>query len=155
MDSSSDEHALRSLFSSAELAEIDSRSIKRESDGSKDALSLLINWRSHIEKIDRDRALSWDDRSVWNQYDLVAALTIRDHLQCALEVLPADVRSKIENWVLKVDEKFSDFTVSDSGERIQRVVGQSINGRQWWWFRIPADGPIATDFERMAKQGWS
>jgi hypothetical protein len=83
----------------------------------------------HVRKIDADRALSWDDRSVWTEDDLAAALFMREFVQTAMDCLPLPVRARVEAVVADTDERFRSFTTDDPRPRR----------------RVPVDGPIARD----------
>ena len=38
------------------------------------------------------------------------------------------------------DDQYRGFTVEDSGVRINAIPKPD---RAWWWYRVPADGPVA------------
>lgn len=106
-----------------------------------------------MDKIDRDRELPRTDRSVWTEYDFVAALTIRDFLQEALDSLPMTLQGKLLRLIDPVDNRFRGYTVPDTGTRISVIAEVDLSHREWWWFRLPASGPIAEDFEEIASRG--
>ncbi|MBF6439285.1 hypothetical protein [Nocardia cyriacigeorgica] len=145
--------ALRSEFSDTELQEIQSHSIRYASGERREAIRLAAAWEAHVDKIDRDRELPRTDRSVWTEYDFVAALTMRDFLQDALDLLPATLRDKLTQLIEPVDDRYRGYTVPDSGTRVSAIADVDISHRGWWWFRIPSTGPIAEDFEIMKSRG--
>ncbi len=115
-----------------------------------DALALAVAWQLHVAKLDADRVLAWEDRTVWNEHDLAAALLLRDAAGAALEALPdsaAAVRQSVTRRLGEADARFRDITVDDDGVRMARVAGRT-GERGWWWFRVPDSGPIVRDLER-------
>ncbi|RJO76773.1 hypothetical protein D5S18_11000 [Nocardia panacis] len=117
----------------------------------RDAIRLAESWEAHVEKIDRDRSLPWSDRTVWNEYDLCAALLIRDRLESAIRKLPEPVASKMNSYATGADERFMSITVEDSGKRMAAVAKIDLAGQGWWWFRIPDSGPIIEDLARWSR----
>lgn len=138
---------IRSMFDDAEIAEIATHRAKLGGT-ERDAIDLSLAWADSVQKIDLDRALPSSDRSVWTEHDLAGSLFLRDHLQRALEQLPPSVRARMERFVGEADERFRSSTVDDPGERIATVADVEVNGRPWWWFRVPDGGPIAEDLAR-------
>ncbi|MFE3446714.1 hypothetical protein ACFXNW_27105 [Nocardia sp. NPDC059180] len=139
-------------FSEDGLRDIESRT-HRLGSTEVTVLDLAAAWAAHVEKIDRDRELPRTDRTVWTEYDFVAALTMRDYLQGALDILPEELRGKLTGLIEPVDERFRGYTVSDSGKRVSVIADVDISHRGWWWLRIPASGPIAEDFEILKSRG--
>ncbi|MCU7730150.1 hypothetical protein ODJ79_41090 [Actinoplanes sp. KI2] len=139
---------LRGLLSEADLAEIAAHPITLGEGTERDAVDLVVGWAKHVEKIDTDRALPWEDHSVFNEHDLAAALHIRDFLERALGELNASVRERLAVWVAVVDEHFRSFTVDDPDRRMGAVADVDLTCRPWWWRRVPIDGPIAEDLTR-------
>jgi hypothetical protein len=138
----------RSLFNDAELARIAEHRITLGGSTQRDAVELAAAWAGNVRKIDADRALPATDRSVWSEHDLAGALFLRDHLERALTALPAELRERLGGWIGAADEQYRSFTVSDSGQRIEKIAEVDVTGRSWWWFRVPASGPIAEDLAR-------
>jgi hypothetical protein len=136
---------IRSLLTEDEISEITGHAIPFADCGERDAMRLAMAWNLHVEKIDRDRALPWSDRSVWTEYDLVAALILRDYTEDALNALPSALTTKLRIYVDAVDDVFRSYTIDDSGERIAKSAMMDTAGRGWWWFRVPGSGPIAHD----------
>ncbi len=141
-----DASALR--LTDEELAEVTAAAIALPSGARRSALQLAASWAAHIEKIDSDRARPSDDRSVWTEHDLAGALFVRDSLETALRQLPGRVRDKVEPGVRGTDARFRGFTVDDPGHRMAKVAMVEGAGRGWWWYRVPADGPIVADLAR-------
>jgi len=139
---------LASLFDPAETAQIEARAVPLSPARSADALELAAGWAGRVEKIDRDRALPWSDRTVWNEHDLAGSLFLRDSLQQALDGLPESIRGKLADWVAAADERFRGYTVEDAEGRMSRVAEVELGGRGWWWRRIPDSGPILEDLAR-------
>ncbi|MGX1807718.1 hypothetical protein ACWIGI_18530 [Nocardia sp. NPDC055321] len=119
-----------------------------EAGHERDAIQFANAWAAHVEKIDRDRELPWSDRTVWNEYDFCAALLIRDRLQDAIRVLPADVGSRMIAFAAEADDRYLSITVEDSGKRMAAVSNLDVTDRGWWWFRVPDSGPITQDLAR-------
>ncbi|WP_157163540.1 hypothetical protein [Nocardia aobensis] len=135
-------------FSDTERAELENHSVTLASGDRRDAIRLADSWAAHIEKIDNDRALPWSDRSVWNEYDFCAALTIRDYLNSAIELLPPPLAEKVSTYTSEADNRYLSITVEDSGKRMSAVAKVDPNTRQWWWYRVPDSGPILEDLAR-------
>jgi hypothetical protein len=149
---------LSAHFTAAELTAIQEASWVSEFGHKWDALTLVIGWANHIERLDHDRGLSWDDHSVWNEYDLVAALTLRDILVTALDRLPAGLASRFADLTDEADEHLRSFTVEDSGVRMARIaaspnVTDTPVSDDWWWHRVPVDGPVAIDLSHYDAAG--
>jgi hypothetical protein len=144
---------LASHFTKAELSTIEACARVDPDGDARDALRISTAWAAHVDKLDRDRDLPHEDRSVWNEYDLVAALTMRDILASALALLPADLATRVEKLTTSTDDRFRSFTSEDSGIRITKIAEVSPEGRGWWWYRIPTDGPIAVDLAHYNADG--
>jgi hypothetical protein len=142
------DRSLRSALGDVDVAEIERHTIKLATDENRDALRMAAAWEAHVNKIDNDRALPWSDRSVWNEFDLVAALILRDYFQEAVDTLPSRLRERVLALVAPVDDRFRGFTVPDSGKRIAKIGEIDMTGRGWWWFRVPDSGPITEDLAR-------
>ena len=145
------EDRARNYFSEGEITDIKSRPIRLGTGEERDAIRLADSWEAHVEKIDRDRALPWSDRTVWNEFDLCAALTIRDRLESAMNNLSEILGARMAGYVAEADDRFMSITVEDSGKRMGAVAELDITGRGWWWFRIPNSGPIVEDLARWSR----
>src|SRR5665647_2269257 len=75
-------------LSPEQLAQVEEASWVSEFGHKSDALTLTVGWANHVDKLDKDRRLPWEDHSVWTEHDLEAALRIRDRLAQALSRLP-------------------------------------------------------------------
>jgi hypothetical protein len=137
-------------FSDAELAELEAAK-PQPGDGKPDALGLARAWELHVAKIDDDRALPWDDRSVWNEHDLAGTLFMRDFVEDALARLRPALADKVRAYVDRTDERFRSVTTQDSGLRMGTVAHVEVAGRGWWWFRVPDSGPILQDLATYAE----
>ncbi|MGW4714528.1 hypothetical protein [Nocardia sp. NPDC004260] len=138
-------------FTEDEIVDIRSHPVTLKSGEERDAIRLADSWEAHVEKIDRDRSLPWSDRTVWNEYDLHAAYTVRDYLESAVNQLPTMLAAKVNNYVSDADNRFTSITVEDSGKRMAAVANIDTTGRGWWWFRIPDSGPIVEDLARWSR----
>jgi hypothetical protein len=139
---------IRSAFNDSEIEEIKANRIRLSGNTERNTIDLAVAWAENVKKIDLDRALPAHDRSVWNEHDLAGALFLRDHLEKSLNQLRSSLREKMERYAAKTDERFRSFTIDDSGQRMARVAEIDTAGRSWWWFRVPASGPIAQDLSR-------
>ena len=136
------------LFTDAELAEIAENKPEQEAEDKPDALGLARAWTLHVEKLDADRALPYTDRTVWTEHDLAGALFMRDFVEGALARLRPDLAGKVRQYVTPADDLFRSFTADDPGDRIAKIARIDLTGRGWWWFRVPASGPIVQDLSR-------
>lgn len=136
---------IRSLFDDVEIDEIAAHPVILGEDTERDAIDLAISWSAHVSKIDADRVLPWSDRSVWTEYDLAAALHMRDFVQMALDRIPTKLRDRMQQVVDATDEQFRSYTIDDPRGRMATVAGVDLAGRGWWWRRVPETGPIAQD----------
>jgi hypothetical protein len=136
---------LASVFDAAEIAEIKARPFRMAPERTTDVLELAAGWAGRVEKFDRDRSLPWTDRTVWTEHDLAGALFVRDFLEECLGRLPEPIRRKLARFVEEADDRFRGYTVDDPAGRMGTVAGVDLNGRAWWWRRVPVDGPIVRD----------
>lgn len=146
------------MFTDDELTEIAGCAEGDAWGDPRNSLGLVASWAVHVATFDRDRPLAWDDRSVWNEYDLVAALHIRSGVESSTARLPAPLSARLAEVVQRTDELFRSFTVEDSGVRITRISDSNANPPipvpdGWWWRRVPMDGPIAKDFTHYDDEG--
>ncbi|WP_329582428.1 hypothetical protein OG500_20875 [Kitasatospora sp. NBC_01250] len=140
---------LRSQFTEDELAQLAAHRVPFGVGAELDAVELAAAWGEQVARIDADRALPPFDRDAWNAYDLAGALFLRDHLATALVKLPPQLRARLEQLaVQQADDRYRSFTVVDDGRRMAQVAQLELAGRAWWWFRTPANGPIADDMVR-------
>jgi hypothetical protein len=139
--------SLRSQLSPAEQAELAAAKLDPDDDTS-DAIGYLVAWALHVDKIDADRALDWSDHSVWNEYDLMGALYIRDMAEKAILRLSPGLQAKLRTLVAAPDDKYRGFTVADPGKQMAQIANVSATGEGWWWYRVPLDGPITVDLAR-------
>ena len=140
-------------LNSEELAQVEAASWVSEFGHKSDALTLTVGWANHVDKLDKDRHLPWEDHSVWTEHDLEAALRIRDRLAQALSRLPAPFAERLSEVVSEADESFKGFTADDTSARMARIADVALAGRGWWWFRVPVDGPIAIDLSHYDAAG--
>jgi hypothetical protein len=145
------ENRAGAYFSEDEIADIKSHPVRWASGKEVDAIGLADSWEAHVEKIDRDRSLPWSDRTVWNEFDLNAALAIRDYLESAMNNLSEILGAKMTGYVTEADDRFMSITVEDSGKRMAAVAELDITGRGWWWLRVPDSGPIVEDLARWSR----
>jgi hypothetical protein len=132
------------MFTDPELAEIAERK-PQPGDAKPDALGFARAWDLHVQKIDDDRALPRDDRSVWTEHDLAAMLFMRDFVEDALGRLRPELAGKVRGYVARTDDRFRSVTTEDSGVRMGTIAQVELAGRGWWWFRVPDSGPILQD----------
>lgn len=135
-------------FSETERAELINHAVTLASGERRDAIRSADSWAAHIKKIDNDRSSPWSDRSVWNEYDFCAALTIRDYLDTAIDVLSPPLADKVTRYASATDNRYRSITVEDSGKRMSAVAKVDPSTRKWWWFRVPDSGPILEDLAR-------
>ena len=138
-------------FSDGELGDLERYSITLRSGKKRDAIQLANSWSAHVKKLDSDRGLPQSDHSVWNEFDLCAAMSIREMLNSAIEQIPDSLAKKVSIYVSGADERFRSMTVADSGKRMAAIAEIDLEGRGWWWFRVPDSGPIVEDLARWSK----
>lgn len=136
---------IRASFAEEDLAAMAADAVALPDGSTPDAVTLAVAWAKHVSKLDADRALPYTDRSVWTEHDLAGSMFLRDNLDRALAALRPPLRERVAAFVQPADEQFRSFTVDDSGERIAVIARVDVAGRGWWWFRVPADGPITQD----------
>ncbi|MEU4239330.1 hypothetical protein [Actinoplanes sp. NPDC026619] len=136
---------LSAQLGEAEIMAIEAHPVRLSDATSVDAIDLAIGWAARVEKFDADRALPWSDRTVWNEHDLAGALFARDFLQTALDGLPVSARDRLAGWIAVADERFRSYTVDDPDQKMAKIADVDLNGRPWWWRRVPVDGPIVQD----------
>jgi hypothetical protein len=141
------------LFTPAELAAIDAATEIDLFGARNDALTSTVAWANHVEKLDVDRALTVDDHSVWTEHDLIAAMYMRDRASRALALLPHELAERLLGPVAAADDQYRGFTVEDSGVRINAINMIPKPDRAWWWYRVPADGPVAVFLSRYDAEG--
>ena len=149
--------AISARFTAAERAVIDEHAHVDPYGTRDNALSLTVSWAAHVDKLERDRALPWDDHSVWNEHDLVATMIMRDRLVRALGLIPTELAERLSIVASEVDERFRSFTIEDSGVRITRIANLEAPDtpvpNDWWWHRVPVDGPVAIDLSHYDDAG--
>ena len=88
---------------------------------------------------------------------MVAALIIRDRLVRALGLIPTELAERLSVIASEADERFRSFTVDDSGLRITRIANleapETPVPDDWWWHRVPVDGPVAIDLSHYDDAG--
>jgi hypothetical protein len=110
-------------------------------------------WRQHVDKIDAERSLSYDDPAVredvrvWGAHDLAAALYIRDRVEQALA--EPDAPPQAREMVAVVDAKFMAGTRPGGRRLISLLLNEDLSGTPWWWDRIPTSGPIAEELNQL------
>ena len=144
-------------FTAAEMAVIDEHAHVDPYGTRDNALSLTVSWAAHVDKLDRDRPLPYDDHSVWNEHDLVATMIMRDRLVRALGLIPTELAERLSIIASEADGRFRSFTVDDSGLRITRIANleapETPVPDDWWWHRVPVDGPVAIDLSHYDAAG--
>jgi hypothetical protein len=73
---------------------------------------------------------------------------MRDFVENALSKLRPELVDKVRDYVATTDDRFRSFTSDDSGERMAKIAHVDLDGRSWWWFRVPTSGPIVHDLAR-------
>lgn len=136
------------MFDDSEISELEANKIMLGGNTERNTIDLAAAWAENVKKIDLDRTLPVSDRSVWNEHDLAGALFLRDHLDKSLGQLRPALRERMVRYVAEADERFRSFTMDDPGQCMARVADVDLAGRSWWWFRVPATGPIAQDLSR-------
>jgi hypothetical protein len=129
-------------FTEGERAELESCRYQMTPQRSLSVIELATAWALHVRKIGADRTMSPDDPRTWGPHDLVAALYIRDFLADCVSRLPAELRVKASAAIRPYDEMFQALTQPDSDRLVARVAESSLEGKPWWWHRIPDSGPM-------------
>ncbi|MCK7623013.1 hypothetical protein MUU72_07855 [Streptomyces sp. RS10V-4] len=106
-------------------------------EGLREVRALLVNWERLTVRMTTD----WPP-SAWYPASLyVEDLELRDHLDGALDQLPAGERQAAEEALAKIDQTYRGLTVEDGGENLSRAAGVPIAGRAWYWHRRPMNPP--------------
>jgi hypothetical protein len=113
----------------------------------RDLARLIGAWYQHVAKLHADLPFGDDDRTVWGSYDLVAAVTIRSRLEKKLHRAEEPVYSSVRALVDEVDSEFRSFTEADEGVRLARLDGSTRGRDEWWWARVPIDGPARRELD--------
>ena len=135
------EASIRSIFTEGETIELESCRHEVNPHRSFSTRDLVISWALHVDKIDRDRFKSADDRSIWGGYDLVAAMSMRDFLAGCIDRLPEPLRGKVVATTEKYDRQYRSITVADDDGLMERFTDGELSSAPWWWHRIPDRGP--------------
>lgn len=135
------EASILSTFTEGETVELESCRHEVNPQRSFSARDLVVSWALHVEKIDRDRFESTDDRGVWGGYDLVAAMSIRDFLAGCIDRLPEPLRGKVIATTDTFDQRYRSITVADDDHLMERFTDGELSSAPWWWHRIPDRGP--------------
>ncbi|MFF0544187.1 hypothetical protein ACFYTF_15260 [Nocardia thailandica] len=130
--------AVRAALDDEEIRAIERRTLP---GGDDHALSIAAAWDAHVGELKRARG-DVDGESPWTAYDFVAALTVRDHLQAALRLLPVVLRERMAELTGPVDERYRACTVPDTARVVPVAAGFDVDDRGWWWFRRPGDGEL-------------
>jgi hypothetical protein len=126
----------------ADRARLDEASVTLTPSRTIGLAGAVIGWRAHIAKIDADLDKPPDDRSVWGAHDLVAAVILRDIVAETARLVDPALLTRIEPAIAEVDEWFRRITEPDDDGCVERADGRRVEGRDWWWHRIPTRGPI-------------
>jgi hypothetical protein len=116
-------------------------------------IQLAASWARHVRKIGTDRTMPPDHPQTWGPYDLAAALHLRDFLADCISRLPAKLGDKVIAVVRPYDEMFQEMTQPDDDHLVQMVSDSSLEGKPWWWHRIPDSGPMLDEFRAWARLG--
>lgn len=141
---------LKSHFTESERTELESCRYQVTPEKSLSVIELAAAWAAHVHKIGADRTMPPDDPRTWGPYDLVAALHIRDFIACCVHRLPPELRDKVIAAILPYDQMFREMTQSDDSQLVARIEEESVEGKPWWWHRIPDSGPLLDELRALS-----
>ncbi len=116
-------------------------------NGSGDALDLVVGWALNERKLNSELDASLEDPRTWGAEDFLGAMYTRDRLQRVVERLPISVRMKISALIKVYDDEFAAFTELDTGGLLRRAADHAVEGRGWWWQRVPVRGPSREELD--------
>lgn len=114
------------------------------------AIGFAAAWHTHV--LELERATTAGDEHPWTAHDFLAALTVRDHLQSALRLLPVTLREHMAELTGPVDDRYRACTVADTAKVVPIAAGFDIGDRGWWWFRVPDGGEIGATLAALANR---
>jgi hypothetical protein len=121
--------------------------------GLQPLLDLVDAWAGRVLKLlsDTDPAVNPNDAATWTIHDLVGALYLRDAVERGVRELSESQRNTGPGIaaVTAVDELFKSFTVFDK-RGVIRLVDPGAPNESWWWHRLPATGPVASEADTIA-----
>lgn len=114
---------------------------------------LVAGWAGHVDRLISETTRSVSDRDIWTEHDYVAALHLRDRLAAGLKSAPESVTSLAKDAVAAADLRFESWTIGDSKRLLARVVPSTELGPDWWWHRVPRQGPVVDSLLRVGNTG--
>lgn len=127
-----------------DLEELSSISVKRP--GGSDDVSLLQladDWAEYVLRLDEQLIEAGADLAGIKEF--VAGLQVRDRLAEGLAdaTAPALIRA--------ADALYKACTHQDD-HRVLARLDDALPTQPWWWERIPASGPLASEFSKQARR---
>jgi len=99
----------------------------------------------HVERLVAER--DQDVTHAWGPHDFVAALSLRDFIERGASMASTEEQGQITDTVRSTDLLFQSFTEPDASGIVAKLAGVTPSPDQWWWQRIPVDGPIRIEFD--------
>lgn len=126
-----------------DLKELSSISVKKP--GSSDDVSLLQladDWAEYVLRLDEQLIEAGADLAGIKEF--VGGLQVRDRLEEGL----ADVTAPA--LIRAADALYKACTHRDD-HRVLARLDDDLPTQPWWWERIPASGPLASEFSKQAR----
>lgn len=130
-----------------DLKDLSTTSVKLPDGRESSLLELLDEWAGRVLKLEEGAQTASADELAGIK-EFVAALQVRDRLEKALA---DEAESSVPDLVKAVDALYSAYTLNDDHQVLSRM-DDAAPTEPWWWGRIPAGGPLASEFSRQARK---
>lgn len=131
-----------------ELEELASTMVSRPGGaGEVSILKLADDWAEYVLRLEGQRIEVGSDLAGIKEF--VAGLMVRDRLEKGLNPDAGDTPAPA--LVLAVDALYRACTHRDD-HRVLALLDEDLPTSPWWWERIPASGPLASEFSKQARR---
>ena len=126
-------------------------------DGDQSLLTLINDYAARVLKFHSDLDLDLDYHEftkpahfVWNAYDLVGMMYLRDAIESGLNQLKEPSENVQIASPTVVDEFFRIFSTEWPELQIISLLGMSEQvGTGWWWRMVPERGPVLQELSEF------
>lgn len=131
-----------------ELEELASTKVSQPGgSGELSIMQLADDWAKYVLRLEGERIEVGSDLAGIKEF--VAGLMVRDRLEKGLNPDAGDTAPPA--LVLAVDALYRGCTHKDD-HRVLVLLDEDLPTRPWWWERIPASGPLASEFSKQARR---